>query len=490
MGTFSPVALGLVLKRVVDESRSGDLQVVSGNRVKTIRVEKGAIRFAVSNLREDRLGESMLSHDCISSNDYHVASERMTHDGCRFGEALLKMGRLDRKQLHRELGVQVQRIVLSLFRVSDGLYSFEEVTGPSPKLPFSLSVPPLLLKGLRRVTDGRLILEALPAAETLVRIAKHPAYKLDLGKLASVERAVLEKAGTGNSIGSIVRHPSLKRSTALRSCYALMTVGMLEVAPQPVDAVEAEEDRNPPEDPSVRELIDSQFERLEDVPEEDLLGVRRDASTEELRSAYEGLRSEWTELREQTREASLLEKIDAIDFRLASAYHHLVVGSGIESTRRLPEAEPEPQPDTETDPTLADSNAARHNRIEQLERDAKLHLQVKDWNGAISLLHELVSLAPKKASYQLMLGRAMQFQPTLQKDAEAHFLQAIELSPNDAKTHLALGQYYRKTKKHSRAMRAIQRAVELDPTNEEALRLLRGNRQPTKMKRLLNKIFQ
>ena len=138
MGAFAPVALTNVLTRVADESRSGELKIVSGNWVKTVCVDDGTLRFAMSNMRQDRLGESILAHECISKNDYRAASDRMAHDGCRFGEALLKMGTLDRKQLHRELGVQVQRIAPSLFRVSEGLYSFEETDTPVTKRPGSL----------------------------------------------------------------------------------------------------------------------------------------------------------------------------------------------------------------------------------------------------------------------------------------------------------------------------------------------------------------
>ncbi|GMR22611.1 MAG: hypothetical protein BMS9Abin37_0973 [Acidobacteriota bacterium] len=401
MGAFSPVAFTHVLKRVADEGRSGKLQVVSGNWIKTIRVDDGAVRFAESNMRRDRLGESMLAHERISKGDYRLASERMANDGCRFGEALLKMGRLNRKQLHRELGVQVQRIVLSLFRVSDGLYRFEEAETARIRdtcLPFSLSVPLLLLKGLRRVDDGRLILSALPPADTVVRMAERPVCNFDLSKLASLERSVLEKAGSGTTIGAIVRDAALERSAALRACYALVTLGLLEIADVGED----------PEPEAAPEPVEAEL-------------VAESPPVEEEEDPAEGI--------------------------------------------------------------------ARTNRIQQLERDAKLHLHVKDWDGATSLLHELVALAPANASYQLMLGQAMQFHPTLEKAAEAHFLQAVTLAPNDAHAHVALGRYYQRTKKHARATTELERTLEIDPRNEDARRYLDKGHRPTRMSKLVKKIF-
>ena len=420
MGSFSPVAFTNILKRVADERRSGELQIVSGNWIKTIRVDDGAVRFAKSNMRQDRLGESMLAHECISKNDLRLASERMGKDRCRFGEALLKMGRLNRKQLYRELGLQVQRIVLSLFRVPEGLYSFEETETAAindTRLPFSLSVPPLLLKGLRRVNDGRLILTALPPADTVVRMAERPTYNFDLSKLAPLERSVLEKAGAGATISAIVRDASLERSAALRACYALLTLGLLEIADDKKS--ERAHAEIVPQEPAEAELVQEVAEEAEIVHEDPAQG---------------GL----------AKEASPEEDADGV---------------------------------------------ARPNRIEQLERDAKMHLQVKEWDGAISLLHELVAFAPANATYQLMLGQAMQCHPSLEKTAEEHFLQAVTLAPDDAPAHVALGRYYQRAKMPARAITELERALRIDPGNEDAARYLEEFRQPTRMSKLFTKIF-
>ena len=407
MGTFSPVTFSNLLKQVAAESQSGAFQIVSGNRIKTVHVDKGAISFATSNVRNDRLGESMLAHDSISTTDYKVASQRMHDDGCRFGEALLKMGRLDRKKLHRELGVQVQRIVLSLFGMADGLYSFDANTSAGVHLPFSLSVPPLLLKGLRRVQDGRDILDALPHANAVVCMTREPTYKFDLARLARIERDVLSRARKGASIGDLVRRGDIDRSAALRSCYALLTVGLLELVPlqQKKEAID---------EADARELIDAQFVRLEQVGGEDLLGVRKDVSIPTLREAYDSLRAEWAELRTQVTVDELLGKIDTITLRLATVFKELV-----EKRNR------------------AGDDATRQRLIRQLETEARKRLQEKDWNGAVTVFEELIALAPEDATFRLMLGRVMQHHPRLRDKAEEHLLFAIELSPKDPNFPLA-----------------------------------------------------
>ena len=146
-------------------------------------------------------------------------------------------------------------------------------------------------------SSSRLILSALPPADTVVRMAERPAHNVDLSKLAPLERSVLEKASGAASIGAIVRDASLERSAALRACYALLTLGLLEIA-------EAEED------------------------------VERDRASKPVEA--------------EPVEAELVQEVPA-EAELAD------------------EASPEEDAD----------RGARRNRIEQLERDAKLHLQVK-----------------------------------------------------------------------------------------------------------------
>jgi hypothetical protein len=480
IGSYSPVVLAEILKQTARESRSGSLQVVSGPSVKSIHFARGSVRFAASNSKRDRLGESMLAHDFISKRDYQLASDKMRSEGCRFGEALVQLGRLTEPEIERELAIQVQRIVLSLFRVSDGTYCYE-LTAPETSTPLrlGLSVSPLLLKGLRSVDDGKLILKALPPASTVVRVAETPHYRLDPAKLSPSERAVLDLAGEGTEIGDIIRKCGLSatpmtKSAAFRSCFALLCLGLLEPVPDgsPVEAAPTPM----VEDDPCRELIVEQHEKLGTVSESDLLGVRQAASLGEIEVAYEALKAEWNEVRQQTKDAALLEKIDAIEFRLAVAFAALKLER--EQARK-----------TTSSPPPSSDDFARRRRIEQLERDADLHLQVKDWGGAVTLLQELVSLVPDHASYQSMLGRAKQHHPSLRKHAEQHFIEAVMLAPDEVRFRLELARYYASAGNRSRALAEIQAVLTLEPDHPEAHRLSASLKTPTPMQKLFRRVF-
>lgn len=486
VGSFSPVVLTKILKRTADEARSGALHVVSGPSLKTVHFDQGAVRFAASNIRKDRLGESMLAHEFISRQDYARAVEKMKNDRCRFGEALVSLGRLTEEEVHRELAIQVQRIVLSLFRVPEGTYSYDDTddNAVASALPFGIPVPPLLLKGLRAIDDGKLILSVLPPASTRVRVAPAPPRGLPLKKLSDAERSVLQIAGEGNEIGEIVRRSELGRSPAFRCCFILLSLGFLEPIPDELAPMTASTPEPPaPIEPSesaeiiepCRDLIVAQFEKLSVVGERDLLGIRSSAGLEEAREAYEALKSEWSEVRRQTRDQELVDKVEAIELKLAAAYAQVRV----ELENRALEK-----------PASDPGDFARRERIEQLARDARLHVQVRDWNGAVPLLHELVALEPQRAEFQALLGKSMQHIPSMKKNAEQHLLEAVMLAPEDVSLRLELARFYLASANRSRARGEIQSVLAMDPANAEAQRLAASLREPTPMQKLFNKVFR
>ena len=136
------------------------------------------------------------------------------------------------------------------------------------------------------------------------------------------------------------------------------------------------------------------------------------------------------------------------------------------------------------------TGAARVERVRQLQRDVKLHFQVRDWEHAVSLLYELVDLEPEVAKHHGMLARAMARHPVMRKDAERHFIEALRLSPQDADLHFSLGLYYKSFGMHSRAQTEFRTALRIRPQHEGALKHLspgRGGKDP--LKDMFKKIF-
>ena len=136
---------------------------------------------------------------------------------------------MSEEELGRSVALQVNRIALSLFKVTDGIYSFDERPTNIPMtLMVSLSIYRILLEGIRRMTKGNLILQGLPPLDTVLRVSEQPPFTIDFGQLKPVEQSTLRAAGRGDTIQSITERLEQDRGRTLRACYGLLCAGLLE----------------------------------------------------------------------------------------------------------------------------------------------------------------------------------------------------------------------------------------------------------------------
>jgi len=108
----------------------------------------------------------------------------------------------------------------------------------------------------------------------------------------------------------------------------------------------------------------------------------------------------------------------------------------------------------------------------RLLRDVKLHFKLRDWEGAVPLLEQLIEISPSKALYRGMLGRALSRHPSRRKEAEAQFVEALRLAPRDPEIHYWLGLYYKSFGLGSRAANEFKTAFRIDPQHQGARRQL------------------
>lgn len=113
----------------------------------------------------------------------------------------------------------------------------------------------------------------------------------------------------------------------------------------------------------------------------------------------------------------------------------------------------------------------------RLLRDVKLHFRMRDWQGAVPLLEQLVAISPGKAFYRGMLARAMSRDPATRKDAEEHFIQALRLAPQDPELHYWLGLYYKSFGLKSRALTEFRTTLRINAKHEGARKQLGGGRK-------------
>ena len=571
VGSLGGTPLAEVVKQAVHEGKSGDLQIISGRTIKTVYFDRGFIVFSASNLRSDRLGESLIEFGRISRHEFAMASMLMKTSKRKFGQVLVDSGLMSEEELGRQVGLQVNKIILSLFKESEGIYSFDERPCIIPlNLMVSLSVYRILLEGIRRMSSGKLILAGLPPLDSALRVSEQPPWSFEFDKLKPVEQAVLRAAGKGETLQAITRRVDSDRGRILRAGYALYSAGLLE----PVDKRATSRPLKVQEETGVfllsdierkfaqiragniRQEVLMEFDRLDRVAEAELLKVTTGASTGEIEKAFSTRREEWEKKKRLIEnERSLVMKVDEIQARLAAAHEKLLAQraaaaakpekpklaerkrpaaawaqepdtqpKGLQAIQPTPpptppvveeEAEelgvladaveampaapppaeperPEPEDDAMTQARLRLgelTGVQKHEKTRQLLRDIQLHFQVRDYEGAISLLYELIALWPENPEYHAMLAKAMMKHPVMSKNAERHFVEALRRDPQNADLHYSLGVYYKAFGLHARAITEFRTALRIDPRHEKARKQLSSEGKKDSIRDMFKKIF-
>ncbi len=339
VGSLSSVPLAEVCRKIATEERSGDLQVNLGSAIKTIYFDNGFVVFAASNLKRDRLGESLIEAGRISRHEFALASMLMKGSKRKFGQALVQAGVMSEEELGRQVAGQVNRTVLSLFKAKDGVYSFDERGAAVPvELMVSLSIYRILLEGIRYMADGKMILAGLPPLDTMVRLSERPPFTVEPRKLKPIEQSILKNAGMGAPIAALIKGSEADRGRALRACYGLYAAGLLEGADgarkRPLKVQEEtgvfvlseiERKFGKIRATNARQEILMEFDRLDRAKEHELLHVEGPLADERLRAAFEERRSEWEKKRAMVNaQSTLIAKVDVIQARIEKAYRKML----------------------------------------------------------------------------------------------------------------------------------------------------------------------
>jgi tetratricopeptide (TPR) repeat protein len=471
------------LRQLAVERRSGDLQVQSGRAVKTIFFDGGRAIFAASNMKKDRLGESLVAQGRITAEEYRQAEAYLKGDRkLRIGEALVGAGLLQKSEIGRMVARQVNRILLSTFAFTDGVASFEERKTSIPlEYMVSLSMHRVLYDGIRTMDNQELVLAGLGNLDRWVKLNAVAPFEFDPDDSPAEEMEILEHAQRRSTVRRLAWHDGGLSFEHLRAAYALLASGVLVDAdaveePQPVIHMETgtfllsalQRQPDPTAREAVRQEIRDELERSDHMDREAWLKVSRSAPREELVKAIEEKMERYHDLRDALGDDDLRTDLEVILGR-ASAMLRLARQDPADPAEPEPEPEPEPAaaplaPAAPAEPPLAPGEAS----LDQLLLEAEVRMTVADYANAIKAFVKLVNRAPRNASYRAKLAIAMASYPRTAKAAEREFHEALRIDADNPDLHYQFGMYYKIMKQRARALLEMQTAVRLNPRHAMA----------------------
>ncbi len=500
---LSQTPIAVTLWHLASERKSGDLQVRGSKVVKTVFFDHGRIVFAASNLKKDRLGEALVAIGRISQDDFNRATNLFKDKKKpRIGEALIAAGILEKQELGRSVARQVERIVLSLFNIEDGVAAFEERPCPIPlEFMVSLSVRRLLYQGIRSIKSRELVVAGLGDLDRRFQLATVAPFDFDPDAASQEEKEILQQAKRQVTIRRLAWQPGGLASSRLKAVYALIAGGLLEEArlgetpapPQPVVQMETGTfllsalSRKP--DPSaleaVRQEVEEELKRSAQLDGETWLKLARGAPQVDIVKAVEEKMDRYRSLLEAAGDdESLRTGIEIVLGRAFSLLRLVQQAPTVSEPRKaqakpVKEKTPEPPPPVEEPvkapvPPAAEAFPQVTQQVDHMLMEGHVRMTVGDFANAVKVYSRLVDAEPNVGGFRLRLAVAMAHYPRTIKQAEREFLEAIRLEPDNAEYHFQFGSFYQLVKQRARAVSELQTALRLDPHHQGAQELLKA----------------
>jgi DNA-binding response OmpR family regulator/tetratricopeptide (TPR) repeat protein len=498
-GDFTEAPFAEVLAGLHRQGATGALLLRREKVKKIIYFRQGVPVSVKSNRLSECLGRVMVREGMLSEADCESSLSRMKSSGRQQGTVLIEMGVISPHNLRYALDLQLRAKLMDVFSWMSGEWQFNAAAQPPPDtVRLELSPAAIIHEGVRSGFDeARLRARLGSVSERVVWPTDDPLFAgQDMG-LGDEELQLLSRMDGSRSVADLRTLGVLSPLDTDRLLYALLAAQMVELrttrreAPVPpaaeVSKVEAVTEELPPgadddeepleledevvedEDSSLRERLLGTLAAMKRMNYFELLGVRSDASADEVQRAHRELVREYhldkfvgSSSAEVRTLASTVQQLlrsarDALQDVASRADYRAKLGSG-GVRHEVGEA------------------VGRMLQAESTFRRGQALLAAGDVVGAQPLFDEAVQLQPEEGEFVAYLGWArFQAHPGVQEEAQvarAALERAVQLSPTLEKAHLFLGYVLKALGRAEEATRAFEKALECNPSSAEALREL------------------
>lgn len=232
-GTLTTTGVPDLLRRAYSERFTGELLLSHEDEQKQIYFETGNIVFAASNQPADRIGVSLLRQGLITQADFDRILAQ-THEGKRFGQALVEAGLMSERDLITNITFQVLDIIYSVFNWTTG--TFEFIAGENrvaEELKLKLTTASIILEGVRRIEDFGIIRRGLGDLNRFIAPSSSPLLRLQTMTLKPHERQLLELITQPLDLLHILVVTSSPPAVTLKAIFGLISAGVLEQTEPP-----------------------------------------------------------------------------------------------------------------------------------------------------------------------------------------------------------------------------------------------------------------
>lgn len=277
-------------------NRTGVLTVESGDIVKSIYIKNGDMIFSRSNQDEDRLGDILLKAGKINKEQYDRSVIEIKRTNQRQGTALVKLGYLAPNKLLGAVQNQVEHIIESLFDLKDGRFEFQERPLPNEEvITLKLSAANLIYRGIKKIKSISRIQRGLLSIDYILNFSANPLDLFQNLNLDNAGKKIISRIDGKTSIKDIISITQVDAFEALKTVYALLGIGTIELRQDPAACIETHEEvveealekkQHIPEHSKFKKIIEDMHSKCERLGHYGVLEVKGHASGAEIKAAY------------------------------------------------------------------------------------------------------------------------------------------------------------------------------------------------------------
>jgi DNA-binding response OmpR family regulator len=231
-GDVAHVPLPEVIQLINLQGHTGCLEIRRDQFRVLVYFRDGAIDLALyrGGREEFMLGRFMIEEEIIGRTELdHILKTRGADDGL-LGQQLVKRGYLTVEDLSRVLERQTSELLYEVLRWGRGRYAFRPgVSSREADLAaLGLSVDRILLEGVRRVDEWRLIEREIEDFDVVLLRDEAAVERFGRGELTHEERAVLDAVDGRSSIRDIIERTRMSSFLASKLLYRLLSIKLIQ----------------------------------------------------------------------------------------------------------------------------------------------------------------------------------------------------------------------------------------------------------------------
>jgi serine/threonine protein kinase len=529
-GSLSSVPVPVLLFLCYHQGLSGQLVFSRRGVNKTIYFDQGAIVFAASSEKEERLSEHLLRNNRLSAEDFFRATQIVDATGQRMGTVLLQLGIISLEELTPLVVEHVSNIAYSVFDWTEGSYKFTAAPAVVEEIKMPFSTADVIFEGIRKLDNLELIKQWLGSFTRPLCATSDPLLLYQAVTLYPHEGFIVSRIDSSMSIEELLSLGGLPEVETLRTVCGLIAIGMLEaVAKETVHHTQQTTavasvltQPNPlPQDLDFSNVatfcyeVENKVQGINTLDAYALLEVSRNANDMEVQEAYTNLARKFHPDRNSqllNYNISLKTELEKIFDAVSNAYESIKTKEArnyynnsrnsnfrvsqqntsfeirsVDSTsiynnnanfsneRSYPKVSSSEQTFIYSNPNRGTRSQNSNNLKsgqEWFEYGQGLYLSGK-YAEAQDALEKAIQLEPNSATYHFYLARTLSKVSGMFQNAELEFYRALELDPNNADYYAEFGLFYQHLNLSDRAQAMFTYCLSLAPNHPIAQRSLR-----------------